>query len=113
MDPVGFSLENFDAVGRWRLFDREQPVDSSGALPDGTEVSSLEELEAGILERPEMFVSTLTGKLLTFALGRGVESHDAPAIRKVVREAADNDYRFSSLIQAVVTSTPFQMRETQ
>jgi len=113
MDPVGFSLENFDAVGRWRLFDREQPVDSSGALPDGTEVSSLEELEAGILERPEMFVSTLTEKLLTFALGRGVEFHDAPAIRKVVREAADNDYRFSSLIQAIVTSTPFQMRVTQ
>lgn len=113
MDPVGFSLENFDAVGRWRLFDREQPVDSTGALPDGTKVSSLEELEAGILERPEMFVSTLTGKLLTFALGRGVEFHDAPAIRKVVREAADNDYRFSSLIQAIVTSTPFQMRVTK
>lgn len=113
MDPVGFSLENFDAVGRWRLFDREQPVESSGALPDGTKVSSLEELEAGILERPEMFVSTLTGKLLTFALGRGVEFHDAPAIRKVVREAADNDYRFSSLIRAIVTSTPFQMRVTQ
>jgi hypothetical protein len=113
MDPVGFSLENFDAVGRWRIFDREQPVDSSGALPDGTQVSSLDELEAGILERPEIFVSTLTGKLMTFALGRGVESFDAPAIRKVVREAADNNYRFSSLIQAIVTSTPFQMRVTQ
>ena len=110
MDPVGFSLENFDAVGRWRLFDQEQPVDSSGALPDGTKVNSLEELEAGVLARPEMFVSTLTGKLLTFALGRGVEFHDASAIRKVVREAADNEYRFSSLIQAIVTSTPFQMR---
>ena len=110
MDPVGFSLENFDAVGRWRMFDQEQPVDSSGALPDGTKVDSLEELEAGILERPEMFVSTLTGKLLTFALGRGVEFHDAPAIRRVVREAADNDYQFSSLVQAIVTSTPFQMR---
>jgi hypothetical protein len=113
MDPIGFSLEKFDAVGRWRMFDREQPVDSSGALPDGTTVSSLEELEAGILERPEMFVSTLTGKLLTFALGRGVESFDAPAIRKVVRESADDNYRFSSLIQAIVTSTPFQMRVTQ
>jgi hypothetical protein len=113
MDPVGFSLENFDAVGRWRMFDRGQPVDSSGALPDGTTVSSLEQLEAGILERPEMFVSTLTGKLLTFALGRGVESFDAPAIRKVVRDSADDNYRFSSLIQAIVTSTPFQMRVTQ
>ena len=110
MDPVGFSLENFDAVGRWRMFDQEQTVDSSGALPDGTKVDSLEELEAGILERPEMFVSTLTGKLLTFALGRGVEFHDAPAIRRVVRGAADNDYQFSSLVQAIVTSTPFQMR---
>jgi hypothetical protein len=113
MDPVGFSLENFDAVGRWRLFDREQPVDSSGALPDGTAVSSLEELEAGILQRPEMFVSTITGKLMTFALGRGVESFDAPVIRKVVRESAADKYRFSSLIQAIVTSTPFQMRVTQ
>jgi hypothetical protein len=113
MDPVGFSLENFDAVGRWRLFDQEQPVDSSGALPDGTSVNSLEELEAGILGRPKLFVSTLTGKLLTFALGRGVESFDAPAIRKVVREAANKDYRFSSLIHAIVTSTPFQMRVTQ
>ena len=113
MDPVGFSLENFDAVGRWRIFDREEPVDSSGALPDGTKVSSLEELEAGILKRPEMFVSTLTGKLMTFALGRGVEFSDAPAIRKVVREAADNDDRFSSLIQAIVTSTPFQMRASK
>lgn len=113
MDPVGFSLENFDAVGRWRLFDREQLVDSSGALPDGTSVSSLEELEAGILRRPEMFVSTITGKLMTFALGRGVESFDAPAVRNVVRASAADNYRFSSLILAIVTSTPFQMRVTQ
>ena len=113
MDPVGFSLENFDAVGRWRLFDQEQPIDSSGALPNGKPVTSLEELEAGILEHPEIFVGTLSGKLLTFALGRGVEFHDAPAIRKVVRQAADNDYRFSSLIMGIVTSTPFQMRVTE
>jgi hypothetical protein len=113
MDPVGFSLENFDAVGRWRLFDGGQPIDASGALPDGKSVASLDELEAGILGRPEMFVGTLAEKLLTFALGRGVEYADAPAIRKVVRDAADHDYRFSSLITGIASSTPFQMRTVE
>lgn len=113
MDPVGFALENFDAVGRWRHFDQELPVDATGALPDGTPVNSLEELEAGILRRPELFVGTLTEKLLTFALGRGIEFYDAPAVRRIVRQTEDNDYRFSCLIQSVVTSTPFQMRVAQ
>ena len=113
MDPIGFSLEDFDAVGRWRLFDQGQPINSSGALPDGIRVSSLAELEAGILQRPEMFVGTLTEKLLTFALGRGVEYADAPAVRKIVRDAANNDYRFSSLIIGIASSTPFQMRVTE
>ncbi len=113
MDPVGFSLENFDAVGRWRLFDLEQPIDSSGSLPNGKPINSLEDLETGILSQPEMFVGTLTGKLMTFALGRGVEFHDAPAIRNVVRKAAENDYKFSSLIDGIVMSTPFQMRVTE
>jgi hypothetical protein len=113
MDPVGFALENFDAVGRWRLFDLGQPIDSSGALPDGKHVSGIHELEEGILARPEMFVGTLTEKLLTFALGRGVELADAPAVRKIVRDAADCDYRFSSLIVGISSSPPFQMRVTE
>lgn len=110
MDPVGFSLENFDAVGRWRIFDQGQLVDAAGSMPDGTTVAGVSELEAGILERPEMFVGTLTEKLLTFALGRGIAASDAPAIRKVVRESADKNYAFSSLIAGIATSQPFQFR---
>lgn len=110
MDPVGFSLENFDAVGRWRVFDDGEPIDAVGALPDGRPVRSIDELEAGIVARPQMFVGTLTEKLLTFALGRGIELEDGPAIRKVVSGAADNQYRFSSIVEGIVTSVPFQMR---
>ena len=110
MDPVGFTLENFDAVGRWRVLDQGLPVDSSGSLPGGKKLRGLTDLETGIMERPELFVTTLTEKLLVFALGRGVESYDAPAIRKIVRDSADQDYCFSSLIQGIVSSPPFQMR---
>jgi hypothetical protein len=110
IDPVGFALENFDAVGRWRELDNGIPVDSTGGLPDGRNVEGIEGLEQGLLDRPEMFVGTLTEKLLTYAIGRGVEHYDAPAIRKIVREAAADDYRFSSVIEGIVMSTPFRMR---
>jgi hypothetical protein len=110
MDPVGFALENFDAVGRWRSFDMGEPVDSSGGLPDGSEFSGVASLEEGLLERPELFVRTLSEKLLTYALGRGVETYDAPAIRQVVRDSQADDYSFSSIILGVVKSVPFQMR---
>ncbi len=110
MDPVGFALETFDATGRQRMFDQGLPIDSKGTLPDGSKISGAAELTAGILQRPEMFVGTLTDKLLTFALGRGTTAADAPAIRKIVQDAADKDYCFSSLITGIATSTPFQMR---
>jgi hypothetical protein len=110
IDPVGFALEHFDAVGRWRELEGEQPVDANGSLPDGSEFTGVNGLEQALLERPEWFVRTLTEKLLTFALGRGVEYYDAPAVRRIVRDARDEDYRFSSLILGIVTSTPFQMR---
>jgi len=113
MDPVGFALENFDAVGRWRVFDEEQAIDASGALPDGQKIDSVTALESGILKRPDLFVGSLTEKLLTFALGRGIEVYDAPAIRKAVRDAADKQYCFSSLVTGVVLSTPFQMRAVE
>ena len=113
MDPVGFSLENFDAVGRWRTFEEGKPVDATGGLPDGSQFEGVTGLEQALLKRPELFVGTLTEKLLTFALGRGVESYDAPAIRKIVRDARANDYRFSSLIVGIATSTPFQMRKSE
>ncbi|MEQ9411166.1 MAG: DUF1592 domain-containing protein [Fuerstiella sp.] len=110
MDPIGFSLENFDAIGRWRETEAGQPVDASGGLPDGSEFSGVDGLEQGILGRPELFAGTLTEKLLTFGLGRGVSDLDAPAVRKIVRDAAADDYRFSSIVQGIVDSVPFQMR---
>jgi hypothetical protein len=110
IDPPGFSLEHFDAVGRWRTIDEGSPIDATGGLPDGSEFTGVVGLERALLERPELFVGTLAEKLLTFALGRGVEPGDAPAIRQIVREAHAADNRFSSLIVAIANSTPFQMR---
>lgn len=110
IDPVGFSLEHFDAVGRWRDLENGRPVDTTGGLPDGRKFVGIDGLEAGLLEMPDVFVGTMTEKLLIYALGRGVETHDAPAIREIVRNAAEHDYRFSSIILGIVNSTPFQMR---
>jgi hypothetical protein len=113
IDPVGFSLENFDAVGRWRDLDAGEPVDASGAIPGGEDFTGVKGLEKALLERPELFVRTLTEKLMTYALGRGVEDDDAPSIRRIVADARDADYCFSSLIVGIVQSTPFQMREAE
>lgn len=111
MDPIGFSLENYDAVGRWRNFDGTLGIDSSGILPDGSSVKNVSDLEAAILKHPEMFVANLTEKLMTYALGRNVEHYDGPAIRRIVAESAKENYRFSSIIKGIVTSQPFTMRE--
>jgi len=114
IDPVGFSLENFDAVGKWRTLEVEdQPVDASGAVPGGREFQGVDGLEDALLRHPELFVTTLTENLLIFALGRGVEHYDAPAIRKIVNAAEKNDYRFSSIILGIVKSAPFQMRRAE
>jgi hypothetical protein len=113
MDPVGFALENFDAVGRWRTLEEGRPVDVSGGLPDGNTFEGVNGLEQALLRRPEVFVGTLVEKLLTFALGRGVEHTDAPAIRQIVRDARTKGYRFSSLIVGIAASTPFQMRRSE
>lgn len=112
IDPVGFSLENFDAVGRWRAQEDGEPVDAVGGLPDGSEFDSVAGLEDALLKRPELFVRTLTEKLFVFALGRAPEEADAPAIRKIVRDARARDYRFSSIIVGITTSVPFQMRRS-
>jgi hypothetical protein len=110
IDPVGLSLENFDAVGRWREMEAGQPVDASGGLPDGSRFDGVEGLEEGLLARPELFVGTLAERLLTYALGRGLTTQDAPAIRRIVRDARRDDFRFSSLIVGIVMSPPFRMR---
>jgi hypothetical protein len=108
MDPIGFSLENYDAVGRWRTID-----DIAGGMPDGSKFEGVAGLEKALLSRPELFAITVTEKLLAYSLGRGVETYDAPAVRKIVRSASANDYKLSSIILGVVTSAPFQMRRSQ
>lgn len=113
MDPAGFALENFDAVGRWRDREESAPIDAAGGLPDGSKFDGLPGLQKALLDRPELFTTTLTEKLMTYALGRGVAYHDAPAIRKIVRDARAQDFRFSSFIIGIVASTPFQMRRSQ
>jgi hypothetical protein len=112
MDPLGFALENFDALGKWRTSEGGTPIDPSGQLPDGTRFQGPAELRKILLSRREQFVTTVTEKLLTYALGRGLEHYDQPVVRKIVREAAPNGYRWSSLIVGVVSSTPFQMRRS-
>jgi hypothetical protein len=113
MDPAGLSMENFDAIGRWRTrTEAGTAVDASGGLPGGSTFEGAAGLREALLSRPELFVSTVTEKLLTYALGRGLEYYDAPAVRTITRDAGSNDYRFSSLVLGVVKSTPFQMRKT-
>ena len=112
MDPLGLVLENFDLVGRWRKFDESATaIDASGIMPNGTAFNGPAELRQALLANAEQFVTTATEKLLTYALGRGVEYYDGPAVRAIVRDAAGNDNRFaSSFILGVVKSRPFQMR---
>ena len=114
MDPAGLSMENFDAIGRWRIrTEAGTPVDASGGLPDGSMFSGVSGLRSALLRRPELFVGTLTEKLMTYGLGRGVEPYDAPTIRTIVRNAQSQDYRFSSLVLGIVGSDAFQMRVSQ
>jgi hypothetical protein len=114
LDPLGFALDNFDAVGAWRTLGEDgSPIDATGVLADGARFNGPVDLRNALLSRPNVFVGTMTEKLMTYALGRGVEYYDMPAIRAIVHEAAHNDYRFSSLIMGVVKSTPFQMRRAQ
>jgi hypothetical protein len=110
IDPVGFALDRYDALGRYRLHDGEDLIDASGILPDGTAVNGVADLEASLLQRPETFVTCLSEKLLTFSLGRLVTHHDAATIRQIVRSASENEYRMSSIIQGIVASKPFQYR---
>ena len=114
IDPAGFALENFDAIGRWRVVDESfNPIDASGVLPDGTAFDGVAELRAALVRRPERFVTTMTEKLLTYALGRGLTHADMPAVRRILREAADGGYRLQSIILSVVRSDPFQLRRAR
>jgi mono/diheme cytochrome c family protein len=111
IDPAGFALENFDAIGRWRVVDESfNAIDASGALPDGTKFNGVQDLRAALIRRPERFVTTVTEKLLTYALGRGLEYYDMPAVRRIVRDAAKDGYRFQTIVRGVAESYPFTMR---
>jgi len=113
LDPLGLALENFDAIGRWRIKEPGGVVDASGQLADGTEVSGPNELREALAARPEQFVGVVVEKLLTYALGRGLTPTDMPTVRKIVREAAKDDYRFSSLVLGVANSTPFRLKRAE
>src|SRR5262249_39677334 len=111
MDPLGFSLENYDGIGRWRsASEAGTPIEASRVLPDGTRFTGPHDLRALLLQRRDEFVMTVTEKLLTYALGRGVTYSDMPAVRKITRDAAAHDSRWSEIIKGIVRSVPFQMR---
>lgn len=110
MDPLGFSLENFDAIGRWRTTDGGNPIDASGVLLDGTKVDGPRALQQALLAQKTQFAKAVTEKLLIYMLGRGLEYDDAPTVRAIQQAAAADEYRWSSLVSAIVKSAPFQMR---
>jgi mono/diheme cytochrome c family protein len=110
MDPIGFALENFDAVGAWRTHEPGGPIDASAELPDGSTIDGPVALRDALVKRPAVFVTTMTEKMLTYALGRGLTYRDMPAIRRIVRASAARGYRFSSLVLGIVNSEPFRMR---
>jgi hypothetical protein len=114
MDPIGLAVENFDAVGRWRnRGEGDTAIDGAGALPSGATFMGVAGLRKALLDRPDAFTTTVTEKLLTYAVGRGLDYYDAPTVRAITRDARNKDYRFSSLIAGVIKSTPFQMRRSQ
>ena len=110
MDPIGFTLENFDLVGRWRTSDGNTPIDATGQLFDGTPLDGPVSLRKALLARSDVFVRTATEKLMTYGTGRALKYYDMPVVRQIARDAATNDYRFSSLVLGVVKSDPFQMK---
>ena len=113
MDPIGFSLENFDLVGAWRDAEGGRPVNTTGRLADGTALNGPASLRQALLDRREAVVGAATEKMLTYALGRRVEYFDMPAVRGVVRGAARDEYRFSALVVGIVKSVPFQMKRKE
>jgi hypothetical protein len=116
MDPLGLALENFNAVGQFRANDPDTltPIDATGQLPDGTKINGLDDLRQALVSRPDhQFVQAFTENLMTYALGRSLDYHDMPTVRRIVRQAAADDYRFKSIVLGVVSSDAFRKREVE
>jgi hypothetical protein len=113
MDPIGLAMENYDVIGRWRTTDAGVPIDARGTLVDGTSIDGPVELRNALLEYEEQILHNVAEKLMIYAVGRGLEYYDQPAIRDIVRDAAATDYRFSALVQGVVGSAAFRQRATE
>ena len=113
MDPLGFALENYDAVGAWRAKDGEMAIDSAAELPNGRKFAGAAELKEVLREQGGEFTQCLTEKLLTYALGRGLQRYDKPVVRQIGRQMAKSDYKFSALVDGIVTSLPFTMKRPQ
>jgi hypothetical protein len=112
MDPLGFALENFDPIGQWREKEQDLPIDAKTVLPDGSTVDGPEAFRKALLSRQDEFVTNVVEKLMTYALGRGLEHYDAPAVRRIVSETAAREFRWSDIVLGIVKSVPFQMRRT-
>jgi hypothetical protein len=113
LDPLGLALENYDAVGRWRVREPGGEVDSRGGMPNGTPVGGVVELREEILKNPERFVSVVTEKLMIYALGRGIEYFDMPRVREIVADAEKQDFAFSALVMGIATSDAFRKKQIQ
>jgi len=114
MDPIGLSLDNFDVIGSWRDADEtDKPIDATGELVDGSKVDGVVTLRKSLMAHPDVFVRTMTEKMLIYALGRGLDPHDMPTVRAIMRDAAGQNYRFQSIVLGIVHSTPFTMRLAQ
>jgi len=113
MDPIGFAMENFDAIGRWRTEEHGEPIDARARMVDGTELNGVADLRGALLTYGDRFVQTTTEKLMTYALGRGLEYYDMPAVRTIARDAAEDDYRFSGIIMGIVESDAFQWKAVE
>jgi hypothetical protein len=113
MDPLGFALENFDAVGKWRSMDETTPINASGTMAGGLKFDGPAEFRTALLQQRDLFLTNVMSKLLTYALGRGVEPNDMPVVRQLKAEAPAADYRWSALVVAITKSMPFTMRRSQ
>src|SRR6185295_12873553 len=113
MDPIGFALESFDGIGRWRTTEEGAAINTSGTLFNGASLDGINGLRRNLVAQPEIFVGVMTEKMLTYALGRGIEYYDMPAVRKIVQDARGKSFRFSSVVLGIARSTPFQMKEAK